>query len=674
MKKILLTNFLLALGLMVMAQSQRVDLTKMQFTKTENAKMATQHAIDVPLADPPLVMPRPDYEAVQSREGEGYSIPLGSSYNIYSIIIEGPNSLSYHPDINSMIFSHRQNEGEDGGSGIISFDVSTDGGATWDASNKPLSLGLTSEDGTTINGNRYPNGSIYNPPGNTDPSNAYFVGTGAALHTDPIYGNGWGWEYVVSSKFDGTTDASEAYYTAADTNSYINTSMVYTPDGAQWSANYGRNQDLPHQVFNPLYATKLTFNEATKAFDRKATALPLNYENAIDSTAVDPLIAFSPDGMTGYSVIRGIDADDTEEYPSFKPIVWKTTDGGDTWQKQARIAYQSLDSLISYTIPVDLDGDGTSDSLGSGSPQIPFMSQYDIAVDGNGRLHIYASMVSSSNDAEDSEDFGFVWTGVGTLNFFHFINTGDGSDDWEAHFIDTWFNEDGAVGGIAVDERVQMGRSPEGDYVFFSHSESTYLGDEEAVPNDFPDIHAGAYRVSDGFVVDLKNLGVVPGFEFDDFEFLDAATTSYFQTMSPVTKEGGENWDHEIPFVYSIPRDLSDDVQPIDYFYYFGVGFDEDEFHERGVPAVLGTKTLSPEAQAVKVYPNPTTGEVALDLSAFKQTVQIQVMDMMGRTIQTLSQQSGQVVIDLASEMNGMYLIQVQTENEVFSKKVMKMK
>lgn len=672
MKKLLLTNFLLALGLIVMAQSQRVDLTKFRATETKNAKISNQQIADVPLADPALVAPSQHQESVNFREGEGFSIPLGSSYNIYSVVSEGPNALNYHPDINSYVFCHRQNAGEEGGSGIISFDVSTDNGATWDAMNKPLTPSLMTADGIGINGNRYPNGSIYNPPGNTDPNNAYFVGTGAALWEDPAFGNGWGWEFVVSSKFDGTTDASEAYYSIPDTNAYLPMGMVFTPNGDQWYTNYRREQNLAFQLFNPVIATKLTFNEDTKAFDRTATELPLNYSSGLDSFAVNPRIAFGPDGSVGYAVISGIDGDDTEEYPSVKPIVWKTTDGGDTWTKQARIAYQMLDTLISYTIPVDLDGDGTSDSLGQGSPQIPYMSQYDIAVDMNGQLHIYATMISNSNAATGSDDFGTVWVGAGTANFFHFISTGDGEGDWEAHFIDNWFNEDGMVGSVAVDERVQIGRSPAGDYVFLTHAESTYLTEEDAYPNDFPDVLASGYRVSDGYVTDVKNLSLVPGTVFEDFEFLDAATVSYYHMLSPITKEGGDNWEHELPLVYGIPTDVADDLMPIDYYFYSGVGFDEVEFHERG--GVVNVVNLSPEAQSVKIFPNPTTGKFTVDLSAYNETVQIHVLDMVGRTVQVLSQQSGQVELDLATETNGIYNVQIQTATEVFSKKVMKLK
>jgi len=669
MKKSLLFLSFLSFAFFLNAQTHKVNINDIRAVKTENAKLASQNTPDIPLADSPFSQTPNNGNTAELREGIGFSIPLGSSYNIYSVVSEGPNALNYIPEINTFAFCHRQNNGEDGGSGIISFDVSTDNGATWDATNKPLSPALTAENGTVINGNRYPNGSIYNPAGNTDPDNAYFVGTGAALWTDPDYGNNWGLEFVVSSKLDGTTDIDEQYYTIPDSNAYLPMGMVHQPDGSQWYTNLRREQNATFQLFSPVLATKLVFNEDTKTFDRTVTELALNYETGLDSFAVNPRIAFSPDGVTGYAVIGGIDGDDTEVYPSSKPIVWKSTDSGDTWTKQPRIMYQGLDSLISYTLPVDADGDGESDPIGSGAAQIPYMSQYDIAVDMNGSLHIYASMLGSAAVATSGDDFGSVWVGAGTVQFFHFINSGD---TWEAHHIDTWLNDDHMIGDVTVDERIQVGRSPAGDYVFFSHCESTYIQELDEMPNQAPDIHANGYRVSDGFVTAVKNLSLVPGTTFDEFNFLDAGTMSYFHMMSPVTKEAGDNWEHELPIVYGVPTDFESDLAPINYFFLSGVGFDENEFFERGNPP-SSIQELSPEAQAVKISPNPNAGLFTIDLTPLSQNADIRIMDMMGRTVQVLSQKRGQVRVDLSTELHGVYLIQIQTEAEIFSKKVMKL-
>lgn len=40
----------------------------------------------------------------------------------------------------------------------------------------------------------------------------------------------------------------------------------------------------------------------------------------------------------------------------------------------------------------------------------------------------------------------------------------------------------------------------------------------------------------------------------------------------------GNNYDHELPEVYGVPTDIDDEFQPIEYWYFKGIGFDEWEF------------------------------------------------------------------------------------------------
>ena len=528
---------------------------------------------------------------------------------------------------------------------------------------------LMADANTPINGNRYPNGAIYNPPNNTDPANAYFVGTGASLYVNPeAGGNGWGYEYVASSKFDGS-QINEAYYSTADSNMYISGGMFTNTDGSVWYANYRRNAyDTNNQLWNPAYAIKLTFNSTTNSFDRTVTELPLNYEGAIDSVIVDPRIAFGPDGQVGYMVVRGVDADDDEVYPSYKPIVWKTTDGGNNWVKQPRIHYQLLDSLIAYTIPIDGDGDGTSDSLAQGSPQVPFMSQYDMTVDVDGRLHLIGSMLSASDTA--AAQFGFVWVGVGTVELFHFIYDGAGS--WEANRAGDWYNEDGAVGAAGVDERLQASRSEDGKFIFFTWSKSFYETIEDGNTNDFPDIYGYAYNTENGLTAGPRNFGLQPGTEWTDFEFTDVATVGYFHMLSPIAITGGEGWDLELPIVYGIPRDVTSDLMPIDYYFLRSAGFDYAELGVSGTEEAVSADYFQLQAQ-----PNPATNETLVSFELDNDTrYSLSLLNIMGQQVADIETAQGfaatnQVRLDISSLTPGMYLLRLQAENKVAVAKLM---
>ncbi len=673
--------FLIALfagfGLTAMAQSDAARKAQRTFSDTEKAKVGTALNPDIPGTDPALQLPnqQDSHPAdINFRTDDPYSIPLGSSFNVFSVLVEGQNTLAYNPELNALVFAHRQNVGAPGGSGIVSFDVSTDGGMTWDTTNKQLTPTLMADNGVAINGNRYPNGAIYNPPGNTDLANARFVSIGASLWNDPDYGNGWGWEYVASSDLSGNNIA-EDYYTLPDSNIYIPLGLTYNNnDGSLWYATYRREENLPHQLFNPFIVTKLEYNAGTDAFDRTYTEFTLNYNNSIDSIAVNPNIEFAPDGLTGYAVIIGVDADDDMEFPSFKPIIWKTTNGGDDWEKQARVQYQQMDSLIAYTIPVDADGDGTSDTIGSGSPQIPFMSLYDMTVDANGKLHIFAQMASSSNEATNEDEFGFVWVGAFANEMFHFITDGE---TWEHYRIAGYYNEDADLGAAtaSLDSRPQAGRTPGGDHVFFSYAMTYYVDPENADnTNVNPDIWAHGYRVADGYVAKLKNFGWSPGTDFMDFEFTDMATVSYYHHLSPVVKDNGTNFDYEMPITYGIPTDVSNDLAPINYYYVSGAGFDESEFLERG--AVVNTRHPFLENNSLRVAPNPASNQVFIDFNLIEATqLSIDLLDVMGKRVMNIDRANYGAgiharLIDVSNLTAGTYVVRLQTENGVATSKL----
>ncbi|MCB0566284.1 MAG: T9SS type A sorting domain-containing protein [Phaeodactylibacter sp.] len=668
--------FLLSLSLLcqsvALAQSDLAEKYQRNLSRKGNLKIRLLEGAnpDIPLASTPLPgSSTPLSQAVSFREGSAYSIPIGSSYNPYSVISEGPNPLSYHPAINALIFAHRQNYPHPGGSGIISFDLSTDGGVSWDTITRQITPSLITAGGTPIDGNRYPNGAIYNPTGNTDPANAYVISTGAALWTDPVYGSGWGWEFVASSKFDGS-EVDEAYYTTQDSNIYLGMGMVYHPDGSIWYANYRREENLSHQLYNPMIATQLTFNSATNSFVRTAQLLPMNYSSGVDSFAVNPRIEFSPDGQTGYFVTSGIDGDDDEIYPSVKPIIWKSTDAGASWVKQPRVHWQEMDSLLAYTYPIDGDGDGVSDDPEAGSPRVPYLSMFDITVDKDSRLHIFGSMVSASDTATNATDFGFVWIGVGSKELFHFITDGQ---EWEHYRVDDWYNDDAPIGSEVVDERVQASRTSDGAYVFFTYCKSFYEELSEDNINSAPDIYGYAYRVEDGYIVDPKNYGWAPGTDFFDFEFTDVAVVGYFHMLAPVSITDGEDWDYELPIVYGIPQDVNSDLAPIDFYYLRAAGFDEGEFHERGV--MVGAKNLE-ATQSFTVFPNPAKERVFVEFSFPQPTnYRVSLLNLLGQTLTELGRgkadaSSQRLSFDTSQFSPGMYLVQVQAGERADTRKL----
>ena len=77
---------------------------------------------------------------------------IGTAFNLYSILLDGQNQVVYNPELNTVAFVHRQNNGAVGGSGVVSYDLSTDGGITWDSETKQVTPSLEITPGQQNNG------------------------------------------------------------------------------------------------------------------------------------------------------------------------------------------------------------------------------------------------------------------------------------------------------------------------------------------------------------------------------------------------------------------------------------------------------------------------------------------------------------------------------------------
>lgn len=590
-------------------------------------------------------------------------IPLGSSYNIYSAILNTPNQVSYDPNINSVSFIHRQNFGEPGGSGIISYDYSIDGGATWDANNKQITPTLELAPGNTGNGNRYPNGAIYNPIGNTNPANAYFVGVGPALHTDPLNGNGWGWEFVASSSlvFDAAT-VNEAYYTNADTTIFHPYALQQNAaDGSLWYLSVTLDTDNASVAdYSAFYATKLTWDAGTSSFTRTvAGTIAADYTGltgaaTVGGNASDWGLAFGPDGNTGYAFFVG--PDNTQDTLAFLPVMFKTTDAGASWTKVGSFDYNNTPGMSAIVPAVDLDGDGTSDPIGT-APQIPFFSAVDAVVDADGYIHFVAEVSGSATYAAgdvSNADLGSRWIGRFTNDVYHVYENASG---WNADYVANIDVDGGTVGTVEnLYSHPNITRTAAGDVVMMTWSNTDTLT-SGITTNDAPDVYGYAYRLTDGFVAGPDNLTAGT----------DGEQVAYWPKTAPVCITNGDDKDFEFCIAFATPSDVADDLAQLDYFYLKGTGFNNTDFYDR---SFVSTNELEPFAAEVRLFPTPATTTLNINLGeAFDQGVNLTVVDMNGRLIERIQARQENTTLDVSSYTQGMYFVRVLSDNGQICKK-----
>ncbi len=556
------------------------------------------------------------------------TISIGSTANVYSSILNGNNQVSYNSDLNSLVFIHREN----GTSGNLRYDISTDGGMSWEVDMGPLTPSFDAGTSPEIGGgNRYPNMTIWNPEGNTDLSMAYMAGTGPALSNVTTT---WGNLFQVSANLEGG-DVSEVYTDVTGTLESFHPYGMYTANNAVWSLSTNYNSsttDLERDTITNsiMYLNKGVFNETNKNFDWEVqdefTADWVRYDtntNGFDENFVGSYnLAFSPSGQVGYAVVFGVEVSTMGLDSVPRPVIWKTADGGDSWDRLPEFDFSTQQAFIDYIV---YDPETQADIS-------PYFSAFDLAVDANDRLHLFTHVLSAA------VDLGFVYTDLTTQHMFH-LTTSDGTD-WTTNYVAPKLNNgDGLVGTIGLDERLQCGRSEDGNKIFF-----TWVEDDDNAEIIFPDIMSVGYDIVAEAYTAPRNLTV--GTNSEEY--------SFWPSLSPTVISGGECYEFELPIVIAEPAGIETD--PLQYYYLRGAGFDQVDF---SITISVGEESTKPN---VDLYPNPSSDFINIRGLA-NQQVDLFIYDVQGRFIESKSNFNSNERIDLSSLNAGIYMIQIVSES-----------
>lgn len=608
---------------------------------TANAQMVlrapTTH-MNIEKAVAPLVLPRHLLHSAAGSAKAASVIQLGGAANFYSILLTSQDQVAYNPDINTVIFEHRQDPADHGGLGTnnsLRVDHSTDGGATWTVDQTLITPNMFAGTAAAV-GIRYPNCALYNPSGNTDPANAYVVSHTNALQalTGARF---WGWVAEASTKLDGTfaTDAYVDHF--GDTSTYQPSGLVANPNGDVWSASTRyRAVDDPLN-FSVLNLNKGVFNNGTSAFD-------WTIQNVIDPDlfiAVDgnPIyinhtMAFSPDGQVGYLVLNAKANDGLAQGPV--PMLWKTTDGGSSWNP---LPGHDFSNDAAYTNVLEPATD-------TGLPR-PWFSDMDCVVDHNGTLHVFSEVFSGYHSSPDSQNY--VFSDIQTQYLFH-ATTSDGTD-WNSRLVT---NVPGTDYGLPSSDpafvplqsnRPQASRTADGTRVFFSWNSS---GPNES-ENYIPDVWAFGHDVDGAMSTQPKNLTIGT----------DAEGNAWFHTVSPVCISNGSEHQYELPIVFG--EHNGDVLGHADFYYVRGVGFDDAEF-------VVGVEEQLAPLRA-DVYPNPSTGRFMVsghDLVG----AQLLITDAVGRPVLSTTVTDPTMEVELPEAAAGTYFLLLRSDMGQATRKV----
>jgi len=504
-------------------------------------------------------------------------VNVGSSPNLFTAIVSQSHCLTANQDLNTVLFTHRRNVTTAGNSGFVQTSFSTNGGSSFDT------VLTVVGDATDAHLCRYPNGALLNPAGNTNPLNAFAVVSGP-------WHPGAGWQ----GNFFGTRQLSGANANAvfvdnlnlggAQKSDFARITAQATDDGKfhVMGADYtnANGTDAPSQGFKKAVMHTGTLNTVNNSFSWSTKTFPHTFRkdptDGSFNVFTTSLNAWSQDGNVGYVIYIGQDSASYATLRSFQPIVYKTINGGTTWNFMPMFDFSTLTNLTSSL---------RATSAGTKRPFFTQASGMGVTVDANYNLHIVSSVSSASSNDIDSLDF--TWNLPKIIADVYTTPNG-----WEAQVIDSlmteevadadspWQASDGS-GGNGWDARIQISRSQDGKRIFYGWMDTDASWAVQT--NQFPDFYAKGYNVETGYLTPTLN-----------FTSSDVATHGKIQWMFMQNISLKNNTTYDLGFTTSTSYDGSfDALSGVKHFYVKGAKFNDGEF------TVPGNITCSPYTATV---------------------------------------------------------------------------
>jgi hypothetical protein len=526
-------------------------------------------------------------------------IDLGQSANAYSLGVRQRTCIWADPRINSVSFIHRA--GATPGSGFLQADFSKDGGATWTNNRGPLYSPGTGK-GANI---RYPQGLIYNPQGNTVADSAYITYCGATLNNTNTLG--WGGNALGAWQISGLLPAVQKEdSTDAVQKLFIPRGMTITPQGALYilDAAYRKLESGSDSYTDTLIVTMGTFNPVKKGFDYQRKFLPA--PSSIDTTTTqlhvgysDWRIAFAPDGLTGYIALLTHNSYTFQPEEVYYPVIYKTTDGGNSWTGPINIDLKPLVDPI----------------LKNPAGKYTTAFELDVIVDANGNPHIVTSVHAAATPWT-------VSTVSGQWGMFEIYSENAGTS-WKAHLLEKPMSfrkiYTSGTEQLYEDNHPQASSTLDGTKLFFSW----FVTDTLVFPtleNLYPDMKSVGYNVLTKKWTDIKDF--TKGTDaYGAVTFGNVSQWVFNNTMGT----------YELPAAYQVlsPSGSPDILQPVQFKYIKGAVFTDAEF------VLSSIREQENELFSLtQNYPNPFHSATAIDLQLKKASnVTVSVYNLMGQQL-----------------------------------------
>ncbi len=725
MKKQLLLGSALLAAISVYPQNGRIkpsgvkDMSKIiaaRFAAESNEATATTNAKQAatPVQNPNLEPEQASSSVTMPPSTINWK-PICGSMNIIGMLVSQSQPLNYNDEVNAVSFIHRKSLSytaypaipANAQSGVIVAEVTTNWGNTFDST-------VIWADAT--NWGRYPQGGIYNPAGNTNVANAYVVGMGPV--TPPAAG--WVGNWAASRQLNSfsntlTTVPNAQQYLASNLASYAPNTGPFafgrygfssTDDGVVRSMGWIMDDASALTGMRGLSVVKGSFNAGAFVWtnDSIAPSVILKSDGSKNMYTQMSNMAWNESGTIGYVMVMGARVGATNSNKSgFQPIIYKTTNSGLSWAQLPGIDFNAP------TMTVVTDHIATLNT--NTNVAVPFFSDADMVVDANGKLHIAATIRTGASEHIDSLAYfaqytvsinpgeSYLWAHTPGQHPYLYDFIGDGTAAWEVKTIDSLSSEEAGVAagddGVNdnpwaatgssgsktdnVDSRVQLGRTPDGQYITFSFSESdTNFTNGSRKYNSLPNVKTRLMSIGSGtnmYAVSPTEINVTKvaaGTGTLNPNVSSRATLHYLSPKTGAAVVTGTNVDIYTPMTVTNSNPLDPVINNTTWYqtgklsYAFaaststGVGFAENSQNS---------------ASNSVIYPNPASNNAVLAIDMKDNSnVDVTVMNTIGQLVKATKVQAqagtNNINIDLSNLSSGIYMVNVKVGNATSTKKL----
>lgn len=552
-------------------------------------------------------------------------VPIGSSVNIFSMLVSQSTCLTAVPDLNMVAFFARSNSATNAGNRIRT-SFSSDKGLTFDTTS------IESYQRVSGFSARYPSGVLYNPTGNTSVTGTFAVSTAPILTPSAFGGAGFS-----SIKMDGTLYDEQYTLFTTDTAGGVGQLNTFPRMFLQNRANKffvlgNANTDDGTNYTSIKTTVNVGVMQAdTVAWVRKYITPDFLTSNGLPDGYGLPGIVMDNNGVNGYIVFIGRNGDATDQL-TYQPIIYKTTDGGLTWTKDVVFNWGSIAALSYITDLSDVHRPFYRDVL-------------DITMDANGRVHIATFINPAASDNADSLNYLSNFANIKGFVF----DTYQTATGWDAMLIDTVVAKDAEdyFTDVDLDERFQMSRTKDGSKIFYAWLDTDPIFD---ATNKFPDVQVKMYDVASGTL--YPKINITTG--------TDSDADAFWMYLSDYSFDNG-NGTYNIPI--NISKHGASDSDPVQHYFLSNITI---------APTGIVENSLN---GAVGIYPNPTSDIFNVSFNGVKGNVNVNVYNSIGGLVSANNYAitgAETKTIDLSKMPNGIYMVEISNNSSKVTKKVIK--